>query len=53
MKKLAIFDLDGTTLDTLRDLAAGVNYAMEECGYPPRTLDEVRRFVGKRRPKAH
>ena len=44
--KLAIFDLDGTILDTLEDLADAVNYALKEYGYPQRTLEEVRRFVG-------
>ena len=44
--KLAIFDLDGTILDTLDDLADAVNYALKEYGYPQRTLEEVRRFVG-------
>ncbi|MDE5891406.1 MAG: HAD-IA family hydrolase [Acetatifactor sp.] len=44
--KLAIFDLDGTILDTLEDLADAVNYALGECGYPLRTIEEVRRFVG-------
>lgn len=41
-----IFDLDGTLLNTLEDLAASVNYAMCKCGFPERTLDEIRRFVG-------
>jgi len=41
-----IFDLDGTLLDTLGDLRASVNYALAQLGYPARTLDEVRRFVG-------
>ena len=41
-----IFDLDGTLLDTLGDLAAAVNAALAERGYAPRTIDEVRRFVG-------
>ena len=44
--KLAIFDLDGTILDTLEDLADAVNYALKEQGYPQRTIEEVRRFVG-------
>lgn len=44
--KLAIFDLDGTILDTLEDLADAVNYALKEHGYPQRTIEEVRRFVG-------
>ena len=41
-----IFDLDGTLLDTLQDLADAVNYAMRQMNYPERTLDEVRRFIG-------
>ncbi|MBE6611971.1 MAG: HAD family hydrolase [Ruminococcaceae bacterium] len=44
--KLAIFDLDGTILDTLDDLADATNHALTVCGYPTRTTDEVRRFVG-------
>ena len=44
--KLAIFDLDGTILDTLDDLADSLNYALEKTGYPVRTREEVRRFVG-------
>ena len=44
--QLAIFDLDGTILDTLDDLADSLNYALEKSGYPVRTRDEVRRFVG-------
>lgn len=41
-----IFDLDGTLLDTLEDLADAVNYALRAYHMPGRTLDEVRRFVG-------
>lgn len=41
-----IFDLDGTLLDTLADLRASCNYALAAHGYPVRTLDEVRAFVG-------
>ena len=41
-----IFDLDGTLLDTLQDLANAVNYAMRKMNYPERTIDEVRRFIG-------
>lgn len=44
--QLAIFDLDGTILDTLEDLASSLNYALETEGYPTRTLEEVRSFVG-------
>lgn len=41
-----IFDLDGTLLSTLGDLAASCNYALRTNGMPERTTDEVRRFVG-------
>ena len=41
-----IFDLDGTLLSTLGDLAACCNYALRSCGMPERSLDEVRQFVG-------
>lgn len=41
-----IFDLDGTLLDTLGDLAASCNYALREMKMPERSVDEVRRFVG-------
>ena len=41
-----IFDLDGTLLSSLADLAASCNYALLTNGMPERTLDEVRRFVG-------
>lgn len=41
-----IFDLDGTLLDTLLDLANATNYALGKHGLPLRTIDEVRRFVG-------
>jgi phosphoglycolate phosphatase len=41
-----IFDLDGTLLDTLADLAGSCNYALRTNRMPERTIDEVRRFVG-------
>lgn len=41
-----VFDLDGTLLDTLDDLADATNAALRACGYPPRSREEVRRFVG-------
>lgn len=41
-----LFDLDGTLLNTLEDLLGATNYALTQCGYPPRTLSELRRFVG-------
>jgi phosphoglycolate phosphatase len=41
-----IFDLDGTLLDTLGDLAASVNYAMSTHHLPEHSVDEVRMMVG-------
>ena len=41
-----LFDLDGTLLDTLGDLAASTNYALAANGMPTRTVEEVRLFVG-------
>lgn len=41
-----IFDLDGTLLSSLEDLAASTNYALRWAGMPERTLEEVRMFVG-------
>ena len=41
-----IFDLDGTLLNTLDDLRDSTNYALRRFGFPERTTDEVRRFVG-------
>ncbi len=46
MKRLAIFDLDGTLLDTIADLAAATNHALSQFGYPTHTTDEYRFFVG-------
>ena len=46
MKTGILFDLDGTLLDTLEDLLDATNYALNAFGYPPRTLTELRRFVG-------
>lgn len=41
-----IFDLDGTLMDTLEDLADAVNEILSRNGYPVRTIREVRRIVG-------
>ena len=41
-----IFDLDGTLLNTIEDLAASTNYALREFGMPEHSVDDVRRFVG-------
>ena len=46
MKTGILFDLDGTLLDTLEDLLDATNYALAAYGHPPRTLPELRRFVG-------
>ena len=44
--KAAIFDMDGTLLNTLADLADSVNEMLAHYNLPPRTIDEVRMFVG-------
>ena len=46
MYKLAVFDMDGTILDTIRDLTSGVNHALKAKGYPERTVEEMRIIVG-------
>jgi len=43
---ILIFDLDGTLLDTLDDLAASTNHALRTFGMPEHSRDDVRRFVG-------
>lgn len=49
--KTIIFDLDGTLLNTLADLADSANYTMEQMGYPTHRLDSYRYFVGNGVPK--
>lgn len=46
MKVGILFDLDGTLLNTLDDLYTSTNHVLKELGYPQRTREEVRRFVG-------
>lgn len=46
MKNTIIFDMDGTLLSTLEDIAGGVNHTMRQYGLPERSLEEVRRAVG-------
>ena len=41
-----IFDLDGTLLDTLDDIRDSVNRTLTQFGFPSRTREEIRRFVG-------
>jgi phosphoglycolate phosphatase len=44
--KLAVFDMDGTILNTLTDLTNSVNHALRACGYEEHTKEEVRFYVG-------
>ena len=46
MKTGILFDLDGTLLDTLEDLADAVNHTLAAFDYPQRSREEIRRFVG-------
>jgi len=46
MKSLLIFDLDGTLLDTVADLAASTNYALDLCGFPTHDTGAYKFFVG-------
>ncbi len=46
MKKLLIFDLDGTIIDTLDDLKNAVNHALLLKNYPERTREQVRKAIG-------
>ncbi len=44
--KAVIFDMDGTILDTLDDLAGSVNHSLALFGYPTRSREEIRSFLG-------
>lgn len=46
MKKLVIFDLDGTLLNTYADIAAATNQALAKRGYPTHSVEVIRSFVG-------
>lgn len=46
MKRLVIFDLDGTLLNTIADLAHSTNYALEKSGYPTHEVDKYNLMVG-------
>lgn len=45
-KKIFIFDMDGTLLNTLEDLMVSTNYALSQFNYPTHTIEEIRFFVG-------
>ena len=49
--KTIIFDLDGTLLNTLADLANSANHTMEQMGYPAHSVESFRYFVGNGVPK--
>ena len=46
MNKLVLFDLDGTLINSIDDLADSTNYALQQCGLPLHTVDEYKYFVG-------
>lgn len=46
MKKLVIFDLDGTLLNTIADLARSTNYALNKLGYPTHEVEKYNFMVG-------
>lgn len=46
MKRLVIFDLDGTLLNTIDDLGTASNYALQKCGYPTHAISSYPYFVG-------
>ena len=45
MKKLIIFDLDGTLLNTIADLAHSTNYALNKLGYPTHDVEKYNFMV--------
>jgi len=46
-KKLAIFDLDGTLMDAYKAIRDTMNYCREKLGYPPVSLEKIKRIVGR------
>ena len=51
MKKLVLFDLDGTLVNTLFDLADSCNYTMEHYGFPTHDIEKYKYFIGDGMPK--
>jgi len=51
MYKFVIFDLDGTLLNTLSDLAEAGNHTLRKMGFPTHETDKYRYFVGNGIPK--
>lgn len=47
MTKLAIFDLDGTLLNTVKDLGNATNHALTECGFPTHPIEAYYQMVGR------
>lgn len=43
---LVIFDMDGTTLNTIDDIAQGLNFTLREAGFPERNPEQVRHSIG-------
>lgn len=49
--KLAVFDMDGTVLNTLQDLTDAVNFSLDKLNMPKRNIEEIKTFVGNGIPK--
>jgi phosphoglycolate phosphatase len=47
MYKAVLFDMDGTVLNTVEDLTDAMNHSLNKFGFPSRTIEEVKSFLGK------
>ncbi|MDR0731385.1 MAG: HAD hydrolase-like protein, partial [Treponema sp.] len=45
--RCVLFDLDGTLVDTIADIARSMNRALEESGFPPRAIEDYPALVGR------
>lgn len=45
-RNVIIFDMDGTLLNTLDDIADSLNYSLTKCGYPVHARDDIRKMIG-------